>query len=261
MDVDRELIATLDAAAAAATPPTETVDLDGWLLRRTEGLGSRRPNSVWPRAHGGGLALEAKLGAVERFYRDRDLPVRYQVSPATAPGDLAEVLTGRGYAREAPTRVRCCAIDELAGGPPPTEPPAPGLSAVVEAVPGAGWWATWRAALDLDPARLGPVAAMLGRVVGELAAVTVSLGGEPAAVGLGVRHGEWLGIFNMATAPVHRRRGAGRAVLGTLGRWGVEHGVRSAYLQVDGDNEAGLALYRSVGFAAAYDYVYLTLER
>ena len=256
MDVDRELIATLDAAAAAATPATETVDLDGWLLRRTEGLGSKRPNSVWPRADGGGLALEAKLQAVERFYRDRELPVRYQVSPATAPGDLAEVLVGRGYARRSPTRVQFCAIDELADAPP-----APGLAAAVQAAPGAGWWATWREALDLDPARLGPVAAMLGRVVGELAAVTVSLSGEPAAVGLGVRHGEWLGIFNMATAPVHRRRGAGRAVLVALGRWGQEHGTRSAYLQVDGDNEAGLALYRSVGFAAAYDYGYLTLAR
>lgn len=78
---------------------------------------------------------------------------------------------------------------------------------------------------------------------------------------LGVLEDRWLGIFNMATLPQMRRRGAGRAGLVALAGWAVERDAATGYLQVDLDNSPALNLYRSIGFEHAYRYVYLASER
>ena len=55
----------------------------------------------------------------------------------------------------------------------------------------------------------------------------------------------------------HRRRGAARAVLAALGRWGERHGCRSAHLAVLRSNAPAQALHRRAGFAPVDAYAYL----
>jgi ribosomal protein S18 acetylase RimI-like enzyme len=80
--------------------------------------------------------------------------------------------------------------------------------------------------------------------------------GAPAALGLGVVEGDWLGIFCMTTDPGFRRRGAASAILRTLAIWAQLYDARRAYLQVMDQNTAAQALYARVGFETLYHYHY-----
>jgi len=64
------------------------------------------------------------------------------------------------------------------------------------------------------------------------------------------------GIYDMMTVDDCRGRGLGTAVLRALLQWAKERGAMHAFLQVNADNEAALAVYRRFGFATTYTYHY-----
>jgi ribosomal protein S18 acetylase RimI-like enzyme len=88
----------------------------------------------------------------------------------------------------------------------------------------------------------------------------LTLDGEPAAAGRGVVDSGWLGIFNMATLPAFRRRGAASAILAALAKWASSLGATNSYLQLEADNAAAPALYEKAGFTTAYEYSYWSLS-
>ena len=250
--MDATFIRAVDAVAARAVPAAEVQDIDGWLARCTPGLATKRVNSVWPREHDPEHATAAKLAKVEGFYSERGLPARYQISPASQPAGLEQVLLRRGYAMGTPTGVLRCDLAAIAA-----EGPAPLVTVKIDPTPSSAWWATWQAALGVGSARRAAVAALFDRVPGERAYVTVAIDRAVASVAVGVLDGGWLGVFNMATLPGQRRRGAGRTALTALATW-ARGRAEVGYLQVELDNAPALGLYRTVGFELAYRYVYLT---
>jgi ribosomal protein S18 acetylase RimI-like enzyme len=60
----------------------------------------------------------------------------------------------------------------------------------------------------------------------------------------------------MATETSRRGQGFGRRVLLSALKWAQARGARTAWLQVEADNESALGLYRSMGFTEAYRYHY-----
>lgn len=73
-----------------------------------------------------------------------------------------------------------------------------------------------------------------------------------AAVKLTPEHlgGERIGhITHLYVAPAHRRSGIARALAASLHEWLQEKQVKSVELQVVHRNEAGLAFWRSLGYA------------
>ena len=253
--VDAALIGTLDCIAARAVPAREISELGGWLARHSPGLATKRINSVLAHAHPDDFPLESKLSAVERFYSERGLPSRYQVTPVSQPAALSDHLLARGYVRDAPTAVRTCDLGPLARLPATST-----LAVELAAAPSDVWWTTWQAALGVDRARAGAVAALFDRIDTDTAFAVVQVDGVAAGVGLGVLDGRWLGIFNMATLPAHRRHGVGRTALSALASWGLRSGAAISYLQVDLANQPATGLYRTAGFKDAYQYVYFSRD-
>ena len=99
-----ETVRLIDELTANATAATTAQLVDGWLLRAAPEYPFRRCNSVLP--HGGNRAgLAARIDLVEDFYRERDLPARFQISPAVLPVGLDDALESRGYEIEEPTLV------------------------------------------------------------------------------------------------------------------------------------------------------------
>jgi N-acetylglutamate synthase len=255
--MDLTLIAALEDAAFRALPAAELMELGGWQLRATPGLATKRANSVLARDHADSDELAGKLDGVERFYAGRRLPARFQLCPASRPAGLADALRERGYETLAPTAVHLAPLEHA--GPATAAPTTAAATAVaITGRPTEAWWRTWRAALGLGPERPPHVAGLFARIDQETAFAVVSLDGEEVAVGLGVRDGPRLGIYNMATRPEHRRRGGADVVLGALMRWGHGRGATTAYLQVQLDNAPALALYSRAHFREAYRYRYLT---
>lgn len=73
--------------------------------------------------------------------------------------------------------------------------------------------------------------------------------GTRIAAGAAVLDGDWLGLHALSVDVEHRRRGLATAVLAELVEWGAEQGARTAWLHVETDNSAALALYDRLGFS------------
>ncbi len=80
--------------------------------------------------------------------------------------------------------------------------------------------------------------------------------GVPLAVALAITDNDLAGILDVAVVPAARRRGMARDLVTTALRHTMHRGARTGWLQVEADNEAGLSLYRKLGFREAYRYVY-----
>src|SRR6185295_5999919 len=95
-----ELARELEPIAAAVWPARETIALDGWLLRFSDGYSSRA-NSVSTLSFDGVLA--PAIASVEAAYRTRGLAPQFQISPASRPVGLEQTLIERGYHHKTPT--------------------------------------------------------------------------------------------------------------------------------------------------------------
>ena len=239
MDID--LVRNLEERAFAAWPAEEVRSLGPWRLRYTQGT-TRRANSVWM---DGGSDLEPMVDEAERFYRTRGQPPLFQVSPL-APSGLDDLLAGRGYAADAPVAIEVAAVEAVAAA-------GDGRGRIERRLQDPWFEVAVRARF----AAVAPVyRALLERIGDRALYALVEDDGHPAAVGLGVVHGEWMGVFNMVTAPDHRRRGLARSVLSALAAGARERGAARLYLQVERANAAARALYAGAGFAEVYGYHY-----
>lgn len=239
-------IAALDSLAADALPTAVAERIDGWRLRFDFG-GARRANSVLPEL-AGSLPLNEKIAAAEDFYARHGAPTRFQISPAAQPPELDPALAARGYRSEPGAQVQLCAPNALTADPG-------GYHTVCESLPSDSW---------LGPlAEVDPVAAQRlperARALHAAGIATyfcrVEDGGVVLAVGLGVRLGTVLGLFNMATLPEVRRRGAGTAVVAALRRQAGAN-LNTLFLQVGEENSVGQAFYGGLGFVTLYRYHY-----
>jgi GNAT superfamily N-acetyltransferase len=246
----------LERVAAAGWPAPEQAHLGEWLLRAAEGW-TARGNSALPIGDPGRTLSEA-VDAVEAWYRARALPPKITV-PDPVGGRLTVELTRRGWKPAAPTLVQTADLTDVAA--------AVGSEPVIrlDAAPPEGWFAAvagYKGAFP-DAARRIVTGVPLARYAGFYAA-----DGSPIAVGRGViaereagravmadRPGRWLGISLVTVDPAHRRRGLGRAIVGSLGRWAAEAGAVRAYLQVEERNTAAIASYARLGFTTHHAYV------
>jgi ribosomal protein S18 acetylase RimI-like enzyme len=246
-----ELIRRIEQRAASAWPAAETEPLDGWLMRSTSGV-TRRANSVLANTDLGNVPLGRKLARVEAFYEERGQPARYQLCPASLPGDLDAVLAERGYRTDAPTCVQTTSLHRL------REASRPQQEGRMRIEPGyrEDWYALYCAAEEVDGHAASVRREILRRIHAPCAYALLEVAGEPIAIGLGVTQGEWLGLFSVVTRPEFRRRGAAMAVLHALASWGEAQGAGSAYLQVMEENTGARALYERLGFETRYLYWY-----
>ncbi|WP_433795837.1 GNAT family N-acetyltransferase [Actinoplanes sp. CA-252034] len=226
-------VAKIEEHAVVAWPSTHAEQGGGWLLRHTPGVGKRRNNSALP--YGPSVSVDV----AEAFYRERDIPVTVQISPAEEHAELDAVLAARGYRHDAPTLVLTAPVAGVAA-------PEPTVTIEPELTP------AWRAAYGNDPVS-EHVLARIGVATG-FASVTVDSG--IAALGLFVVADGLSGVFCMATSPEHRRRGHAAAILRAGAAWSAGHGADVLYLQVEDDNEGARALYGKVGFIHSHSYHY-----
>lgn len=250
----------LDEVAANATQAPMTRIVDGWLAKAAPDLPFRRCNAVLPAMAAGAEPerVAAVLDDLEEWYTERAMRVLVTVSSGDARAeDLDSLLAARGYEVEAPAELRVASVPELV---------ARGLAssrAGVQATVRLGVdeaWAVTHAAVHGDDPVARHRTACYGRVVGGhgvgALAATATVDGEVAGIGFGVVERGLLGIFGMATAPAHRRRGVGRAVVVALAEAAAERDVPRAYLQVETDNHDARVFYRDLGFSRSHSTHY-----
>ncbi|GIE30955.1 hypothetical protein Ait01nite_040000 [Actinoplanes italicus] len=227
-------VAKIESHAVGAWPSTYAEQAGGWLLRHTPGVGKRRNNSALPPP-----GAVAGIDAAEDFYRERDMPVIVQVSPAEEHVALDRALAERGYRHDAPTLVLAASAGDV-------------MRRVPEVEIAFGLTPAWRAAYG-NEAVSEHVLDRIGLTTGFASIVVDS---RIAALGLFVADDGIGGVFCMATDPPYRRRGLAEAILRAGAAWSADQGAESLYLQVEEENEAARKLYAKVGFAHSHSYHY-----
>lgn len=239
---DPEVSLAIERAAVRAWPAEEVEEVEGWVLRRTEGVARRRSNSMLPPVEAGVAVrtMEVAFATAEEL----GFSVTVQVSPAEMHLALDEALEDRGLAFGGPTFVLAGALSAR----------MPAVTVELGRLDGA-WVEAWAAVAGEEGAE--ETAALVLSQLGEGARfAVVREAGEPVAVAVGVVDGVWLGVFSLTVAPRARRRGIASAVMDALERWAAQRGATGVYLQVEADNAAALALYARRGMVVAHSYHY-----
>ncbi|MEU9988389.1 GNAT family N-acetyltransferase [Streptomyces sp. NPDC048045] len=242
--------------AARAWRPVQSERLGEWELRASGGF-TRRANSVLPLGDPG-LALDAALDAVRRWYGERGLPAYVQT--ATGAEGTQELLCAelerRGWVREVTAELWIGALAPVADR-------AEGAAVVLSREADEAWLARYRrkgvsevALQVLGPGspRSGEAGSGRGPSVWFASVPGAAAGAPPAAIGRCVVDGRWAGFAAVEVDPARRRQGLATEVVAALARRALDEGASAAWLQVEEDNEAARALYTALGFARHHSY-------
>jgi N-acetylglutamate synthase len=240
---ERERLLAIELAAVRAWPAGETRDVDGWLWRYSGG-GSQRANSV-SALHYRGRNVERTIDEIERLYRERGAPVRFQVGfPISEPVDLDARLAARGYVIHDPVTTLVKPVEVVAQ---PTD-------VTLSDAPSEGWMAVYLG--NISPDRQPFAAAMLARVPAPRVFAEARRQGETIATALGVLHQDAVIAECVGTARSARRQGAASAVMQALEAWAAEQSARTIGLQAVTTNMPAQGLYAALGYTAAGTYHY-----
>jgi len=240
--------ARVEEAGLNALQTQRQLFYDGWLLRLSPGK-AKRARSV--NAHfGSTLPLAAKLDHCEALYARHGLPALFRITPFVRPPDLDAALAARGYQAAEETLVMAALLAARpALAPPPagvtlTDVDAHGFVDVVGNLRGSR--ATQR---EAHRERLAN-SVLPNRMI------ALRAGGDIVGAGQIALDGDLAGIFDVVTAQSARGRGYATLACAALLSWAAQQGARAAYLQVDANNVAAIAVYRKFGFATLYTYHY-----
>ncbi len=229
----------IEQAALRAFPATTTARVGEWVLRSDALLPNRRVNSAWDLGHPG-LPLADAVSHVCGWYADRGR----RAIVKTEPGSPVDRLLGT-WETQAPTGVHVRRTVRIADH---------GVTLLARDRL-AEWSSAFATVRGFDASRAEGLTEAY-RSLPDLGLALVADHAGPIAVGLGVLDGEWIGLFDVATTVRERRRGLGSRVTSALIAWGHDRGAHTAYLQVEEENAAAIALYGGLGFSRSHGYHY-----
>ncbi|MFF1251635.1 GNAT family N-acetyltransferase [Pseudarthrobacter sp. NPDC058329] len=229
-----------------AWPAVERHDTGEWVLRAAGGV-TQRANSVWPRGTAAD-PLDSLRGAVQ-WYRQRRLPLIFQITDTPANSGLNAFLDEQGFGRQSETLImaRPAGLERV-----------PPVAAKVEILdsPGDDWLDLWWSVEGRGGAAERETARSILAGCPSLYALVRDDDGGPAAVGRLAMVDGTGGIYCMATSPSHRRRGHASLVLQALLSEGTARGLDSFWLLVTAANHAAFGLYAQAGFTESGRYLY-----
>ncbi|MGE0769045.1 MAG: GNAT family N-acetyltransferase [Hyphomicrobiaceae bacterium] len=239
------LVRSIEERASNAWPALETRLVRGWLMRFSGGY-TKRANSVY--AWRPEVPLADIISHAADVYRSRGLPLVVRLTPL-ADSAADAMLAARGFAR----------LDESIVMTAPLA--ATGFvrdSATTIASAPSHEWLDGFATANLVPASRRLLHdAMVSNIARPVAFARLDDAHGPGqAWGIGAVERDFVGLFDIVTAPSVRRQGAGRRLVGHMLWWARTQGATIAYLQVVATNSPAVALYRRLGFEETYRYHY-----
>lgn len=259
--LDRDELARIEDAGLNASAPPQQFWMDGWLLRLSPGKAKRARcvNALAPSR----APLAVQLERARQRFDAAGLPLIVRVTPFAQPAGLDDALAAAGLQRFDDTMVM---VADLAD-------PAVVATLAAAATPLAASLAA-PTAIALAPLQAQAFAELVGALRGSpaaqrraqaerLAASPVPFHafalyehGQALACGQYAREAEFVGLYDIFTAPPARKRGLARMLCSALLRRAADEDARRAYLQVDAGNSAAIAVYRRLGFIDGYRYHY-----
>ncbi len=227
--------------------PAAAVTYDGsWQVRLTAGHPSRRLNSVVPLDPADTRDIDIRLEKARKRFEAYGRPLTIRETPL-APPALIDSLRQKGWQRVEEVLVMAADLAGLTLPDTMDHLPSHDIGRFVDA----------SLSIHERPADLRPgFFELLDGIRPNKGMFVLEDGGRPVSNVLCVQDGVMAGLFDVGTLPDARRKGHGHDVVGSALRWAAKLGAKTAWLQIEADNEAGLALYRRFGFREAYRYAY-----
>lgn len=235
----------LEEAGLNALQTQRQLFFDGWLLRLSPGS-AKRARSVNPH-FGSSLPVDAKIDRCETLYAASGLPALFRVTPFCKPADLDGALERRDYVAFDPTLVQVARIEAGDADVEDTGIESATVAEFVDAVALLRASSTVQRDAHLERLSNTPLA---------MHAVVARVGGRVVACGQVALDNGVAGIYDMVTAVDSRGRGLATAIVTALIDRASRCGASHAFLQVNEDNTAALAVYRKFGFETRYAYHY-----
>jgi ribosomal protein S18 acetylase RimI-like enzyme len=240
--------------ASNAWPAKIHIFLHGWVLRLSEGV-TRRANSVLPLRYTGEDVVQ-DVKTVENLYREKGLPVVFQLPDYFEPENLRETLVSRGYKCVDESLVLTAKIEDIHTAH------QEGCTYAL-AYEGTDQW--FQALADLshfNQQSLRGQKSIIERIpFSSKVFCCARTNNKIVGVGLGVVQQKVLGMYSIVVHSGYRRRGIGQSMVGHILQWGRASSVNYVYLQVQGDNRGAISLYEKIGFKECYRYRYFVTSR
>ncbi len=219
---------------------------DGWVLRASGG-DTRRSNTVTA-IYPSTLPLAEKVDFCEAWYQRHGQAPMFRLTEVLSPPGLDALLDARGYRREINTVFMSMPLDR----PIDAAAPAPGLRIVERTVPEG--IAEVHRLKSSDPALAAIDIARQELWIGPQIFLSLRSINGLLCCGMARLENGHVGIFSLRTPPAEQGRGHAKLLVAHLLAWGQAQGAHTAFLQVDENNAAAIAVYTRFGFAPRYPY-------
>lgn len=241
-------LAEVEDASVNASAPPQQFWLDGWLLRFSPGK-AKRARSIHALAPGR-TPVAAKLARAQDYYAQAGLPLVLRITPFSQPAGIDHELAAAGLQHFGPTAVLAADLAELDRRV--VLPSGVELTALAHAD-----FARIVGGLRGSPAAQQQAHAQrLAASPTPYRAFALMQDGAILACGQFAREDRYVGLYDVFTAPQARNRGLARTLCAALLSQAEAQAATTAYLQVEVENSAALAVYRRLGFAQGYRYHY-----
>lgn len=243
---DLAVVRRLEAASFRAWPAASARYDGAWVIRLTAGHPARRLNSVNPLDPGDDNNLEERIARAARQFAAYGRPLTFRISPLSGRG-IEERLDRLGWHRLSQSLVMRITITEALVSDALDQIPLKDMGRFISAAIAIG-----SLRKDLRPG----LSEVISSIKSEAGLFVMERERKPVSTAICVQDGDLAGLFEVATQADKRGQGYGRRTILSALKWSRARGARTAWLQVEEDNEAALGLYRSLGFEEVYRYHY-----
>ena len=241
---DLPAVRRFEAAGFRAWPAGSVVYDGTWAIRLTASHPAKRLNSVNPLDPSDLSRLGERIARARDLFREAGRALTFRLSPL-AGVRLHAHLDGLGWSRFDESIVMRLDLSGLDKGV--VQLPYRDRERFIAAA---------AAIHGYDGARTTGLAGIIGAIRSEAGLFIAEADGRPAATAICVADADLAGLFEVATTPSERGKGHGRRLVLSALNWARTRGAVTGWLQVEASNAAACALYRSIGFAEVYRYVY-----
>ncbi|GGG79955.1 N-acetylglutamate synthase, CG3035 family [Corynebacterium pelargi] len=240
-------IRAIELATAKAFPGIEHTWCGQWLLRAGDGI-TERSNSAAPLGPSA-MFEPVPVDEIRAFYARHQLPARILIPERIAKP--AEALA-QDHELGPEIVVMLRQLDAI------TPVDLEGFEFRIDDQPDAEWLQMYHFRGKPLPAHA--LELLRTRIDGQMGFGRLVHEGETVAITRGTISDQYLGYSAVEVKEAFRRRGLGTALGQQMLAWGKAHGATQAYLQVIASNEAGIRLYRKLGFEEHHRHRYATLS-
>jgi ribosomal protein S18 acetylase RimI-like enzyme len=235
----------IEEAGLKSWPAIDTA-MDGrWVLRAAGGY-TKRANSVQSLDAGDDGDAESRIERAVRWYRDRQLPPVFRVTPLAGPR-IVEALAGwRAFDH---SNVLAMTLGQLSFAVDENVALLPAIS--------PDWLKVQQHLQGYDDATGERLRRIVERIKAPARGLVMYAGhGVPVASAIVIVVNGIIYTGNVVTSEEHRRQGHAQKLLATGMAWARQSGGRRAAINVMADNAPAIALYGKLGYVPHYDYHY-----